>query len=85
MNGRERGPRVLHGPTGTERTAPSVRDPQGRGGGVREGPGEGGEIAGEGRHVWGVQQFCEEVCLGCLKLSWVSRKFISFCKIKITH
>jgi hypothetical protein len=37
MNGRERGPRVLHGPTGTERTAPSVRDPRGRGGGVHEG------------------------------------------------
>jgi hypothetical protein len=37
MNGTERGPRVLHGPTGTERMAPSVRDPRGRGGGVRKG------------------------------------------------
>jgi hypothetical protein len=42
MNGRERGPRVLHGPTGTERTAPSVWDPRGRAGGVREGATGGG-------------------------------------------
>jgi hypothetical protein len=86
-NEREReGATVLHGPTGTERTAPSVRDPRGRGGRVREGAtGGGGKIAGEGRHVWGVQQFCEEVCPGFLKLSWVFRKFLCFCKIKTTH
>jgi hypothetical protein len=64
-NGRERGGGGgSAGFAGTEWTALSVRDPRGRG--PREGArgGHGRGIAGDGRHVWGVQQFCEEVCLG---------------------
>jgi hypothetical protein len=60
MNGRERGPQFCTG-----RTEPSgTREAARQRGGVREGAtGGGGGIAGDGRHVWGVQQCCEEVSL----------------------
>jgi hypothetical protein len=43
---------------------------------------EGGQLPERADMLWGVQQFCEEVCVGFVL---VSRKFLSFCKIKTTH
>jgi hypothetical protein len=57
----------------------SVRDPRDRGareGGAR-GPREGAKLLERADMSEVSSKFCEEVCLGFLKLSWVSRKFLS--------
>jgi hypothetical protein len=80
--GRERNGRGGEGVTGNRGLEGNGVGTPSQAAGGREGARGGGQLLEREDMFWGVQQFCEEVCLGFVL---VSRKFLSFCKIKTTH